>query len=310
VNIAGGEPFMWYSCSIAQNGWVVDDGISGVIDLANGVRLEPIPSWVKDDESLQLLSWKDREHVRDATLVFAAEYEADALGSPDPDWKGKAPRGIQAGIDEKFVLASVALWLAKPTLLSCGSVFHFGRSGDPTSLRQVGSLKPVWILEAENQNTLTHDDVEHARELFRVILSVPRGGTVWTALRMLVRALVEQSWEIRYLLQWIVLEALFGPDNSNETTYRLSQRIGIFVGDEGPRQKELYRLSKDAYSVRSKIVHGAKLMKMTPEKSIEMSTATEDLIRVALRKILGSPKYTAEFDSRERDTILDDLVFS
>ena len=100
---------MWYACSISLNSWFDDTPITGPVELACGVRIEPVQSWVKEDDALKLLSWTDREHIRDAELAFAVEYEADALGSPDHEWKGASPRSIQSAVDEKISLASVAL---------------------------------------------------------------------------------------------------------------------------------------------------------------------------------------------------------
>lgn len=300
---------MWYACTIALNSWFDDSPISEPIELSCGIRLEPVPSWVKSDDALKLLSWTDRENIRDAELTLATTYEAEALGSPDPEWKGASPRSIQSVVDEKFVLAAVALWLAKPARLVYGPVLHFGRNGDPASLRQAGSLHPVLISDAEQENVPMSEDLKRAGQLLEIILSLRRNATIWTAIRMLVRALTESMWEARYLWQWVVLEALFGPESPNETTYRLAQRIGLFVGDEPESRRRLFDEARQGYSWRSKIVHGRKLSNLTREKSIELSMSTEHLIRVALVRVLTTPDYLLRFDGKERDTFLDELLF-
>lgn len=271
--------------------------------------MEPVPNWVKDDEALKLLSWTDREHARDADLAFVAEYEADALGTPDPEWTGTSLRSIQAATDEKFALASVALWLAKPSRLTAGPVLHFGRKGDPSSLRQSGSLRPVLILEDENENVPTVESFELAKRLLGSILSLRRDAAVWITVRTLVRALTEKMWELRYLLEWVSLEALFGPESPNETTYRLAQRIALFVGDDSDERKRLFNETKRAYEWRSKIVHGRRLSKLKPEKSLELSAFTEGVIRRAITKVLLSKGLGSRFDGGERDKFLDELSF-
>lgn len=300
---------MWYACSISLNSWFDDSPVEGPVELSSGVRVEPVPEWVKEEGALEYLSWTDRNNIRDAKLAFAMEYEADALGSPDHEWIGSKPRSIQSMVDERFSLASAALWLAKPTRLTCGPTLHFDRKGSAASLRQSSSLRPVLIQESEAENSPTATDLVKGGDILKAVLSLRRDGTIWIATRMLVRALTEEMWEARYLWQWVVLEALFGPDNPNETTYRLAQRIGLFAGDDADERRFLFDEVKKAYSWRSKIVHGRRLSKLTPEKSEEITAITERIIRTTFTKILLNPDLVEHFDSPERDWFLDELLF-
>lgn len=304
-----GQQVKWYGCSLALNSWFEIPPVTESTELCCGVRLEPVPAWVKSDAALKLLSWNDREGIRSAELALSVDYEADALGSPDPDWNGQAPRSIQASIDEKFALASLALWLVKPTRLTVGPVLHFGRKGDPTSLRQSGSLRPILTSDLEQQNVLTAADLVDAGRFLKAILSLRRSGAVWTAMWMLLRALSESVWEVRYLLQWVALEALFGPENPNEVTYRLAQRISLFLGRDLEERKRLFGEAKEAYTWRSKIVHGARLAKLTGEKSLLLSTTTEIIIRRAFGALLTSEATLLHFDGKDRDNFLDELIF-
>ena len=231
------------------------------------------------------------------------------MGSPDPNWKGKNPRGIQASVDEKFMLASVALWLAKPSRLTCGPVMHFGQKGVSTSLRQAGTLKPILISTNDTQNELTAADVALASKLLEAIVALPRERTLWTAIRFLLSALTEKGWETRFVWLWVVLEALFGPDSPGETTYRLAQRIALFVGEENSEQERIFAATKQAYGWRSKIVHGRHLSRLTSEGSLELSANTEQAIRSALSKILLDKNRLTIFDGKGRDTFLDGLLF-
>jgi hypothetical protein len=132
---------MWYACGVAITFFAEGDSVELPVELGAGIRIDSVPEWVKTDEALRLLSWTEREAIRDAQIAFAADYDAEALGSPDSDWKGKQPRGIQSVVDEKFALAALALWLVKPTRLSCGPALHFSRAGDPESLRTASITK-------------------------------------------------------------------------------------------------------------------------------------------------------------------------
>ena len=117
-------------------------------------------------------------------------------------------------------------------------------------------------------------------------------------------------WEARYLWEWVVLEAIFGPENPNETTYRLSQRIGLFFGEDPESRRRIFEEAKKAYTWRSKIVHGGRLSKLTPETSQDMAECTERLVREAMVKILTSPELLVEFNSKNREEYLDSLLFA
>jgi hypothetical protein len=300
---------MWYACAIALNSGFQTPPIKEAVPLAGDIRIEPIPGWVKDDEALGKLSWREREWIKGADLAFAANYDAEALGSPDPSWDGAEPKSIQKAVDEKFMLASISLWLIKPCTLLCEPVLHFSQEGDSASLRQARSLRPVLVRKDEESNIPSREDIEQAGKLLAILLSLRRNGNLWTALHFLILGLSELLWETRYLLQWIVLEALFGPDSAQETTYRLSQRIGLFIAGDTEKGKSIFENAKKAYSWRSKIVHGRRLTKLTAEQSAELSLTTESIIRDGIIKILKDPANIKLFDSKQREEFLDGLAF-
>jgi hypothetical protein len=299
---------MWYGCSIVVHRFD-RPVLAAPTSLAPGVRLEPVPEWVKSDEVLKNLALNDRKAVRKSQVAFTSEYIADALGSPDPDWASSHPRSIQAATEEKFSLASIALWLAYPSPLSGGPVLHFSEAGDPASLRMAGSLKPVLVNKKETNNTPSMQDLTYSGTLLRAIMSLPRTGTIWVAARMLVRAVTEPAWETRYLLLWVTLEALFGSESPQETTYRLSQRLALFLGDDAESCKCYFEKIKEGYGWRSKVVHGSRLAKLTSEKSVEITEVAETIVRKTFTRILEHDDLTKKFDARSREEFLDSLLF-
>lgn len=300
---------MWKAYSIILRCQFENVSLASPIDISCGILLEPVPDWVKNDAALSQLSRADQEGIRNATLSFSSEYETSGLWMPDPNWNGRSPRSIQHTIDEKFSLATLAFWLAKPTPLTTGPVLHFARIGDPGSLRYSASLRSMLVSDQEEINALSCADISKARELLRAINSLDRASTSWIALRTLIRAVSERFWEARFLFEWIALEALFGTESTSETTHRLAQRIGIFVGNSPEDRKQQFLAAKRAYSWRSKIVHGSKLAKLSSENSVELATFTERILRTAMNKILLTPSLLEKFDSIGRENFLDDLVF-
>src|SRR5258708_5863816 len=89
---------------------------------AGGLTLAAVPTWVSGQEMLKGLSFHDGEAVEEATHAFVLTYPADALGSPDPDWKGPQPKSIQEAKYEVGLMANLALWLAKASPVCFGVV--------------------------------------------------------------------------------------------------------------------------------------------------------------------------------------------
>ncbi|BCG76761.1 HEPN domain-containing protein [Mesorhizobium sp. 113-3-3] len=300
---------MWYACSIARNHLLEPSPITGPFELASGVYIEPIPDWVKSEDALQFLSWRQKEDVSDAQFAFSVRYEAEAIGSPSPEWKGSRPMSVQAYADEKFSLAAFALWLVKPSTLSSGVVLHFGEDGDPNSVRQTSEQFAICVSEEEADNVITLEDLSAAGPFLSSLLSMSRDNALWTTVYMTLLALRERRWELRYLLQWVALEALLGSDSPNEVTFRLSQRIGLFLGESREDRRALFREAKDGYKWRSKIAHGGRLGNLTGEQSLRLSNATENIIRRSFHKILPSSELIDVFSGKKREDMLEELAF-
>jgi hypothetical protein len=301
---------MWHAYCIPKGCWFDDLPVNTPFHLAAGIYLEPVPDWVKDQQASENLSWGDRENIKDAQFAFMTSYEADALGSPDPEWAGTKPRAIQDTINERFSLAAFALWLAKPSTLSAGTTLHFDRENDPTSVRQAATLYNILVMESEESNEMDAADLRLGSEFLERLLTLHRPSSLWTAIQMLLLGLRESRWELRYLTQWIAIEALFGAKETNETTFRLSQRLALFLGEDISARREIFGFAKKAYGQRSNVVHGVRLEKLSKEKSLEFSAWTERHIRASFHKILLDPDLIATFgNGRSRDDYLDHLSF-
>jgi len=81
-------------------------------------------------------------------------------------------------------------------------------------------------------------------------------------------------------------------------------------GTDSEETRALFRKAKASYDWRSKIVHGLRLAKLNPAKSRELLLDLESLVRQSLRKILGDQVLTEQFDGKDREEFLDDLVFA
>lgn len=300
---------MWYTCSISPQSPVLSETIKTPIELAEGVRIEPVPDWVKEATASEFFSWQDRKEIEKAELAFVVEYDAEALGSHDPEWNGGEARSIQQSAAEKISLAVVALWLAKPSVLSCRALLHFSRKNDSSSLRSAALLRPPLISESQEKNVLAADDFKLAGKLLKAIWGVPRNATMWTAVNMLMPGLMDKFWIVRYVSQWSVLEALFGAEDPTELSYKLAQRISFFTEENAENRHELYGKIKKAYDCRSKVIHGRGLHKLSNDKIVEACSITEDLVRKSFVRILTDSDKLAKFDGKDRDKYLEGIIF-
>ena len=72
------------------------------------------------------------------------------------------------------------------------------------------------------------------------------------------RAEVKGTQEESFLMFIIALECLILPKQDMELRYRLSQRAAWFLGDTPDKRKNIKKLIKKLYDIRSKIVHSGR----------------------------------------------------
>src|ERR1039458_3917862 len=65
------------------------------IPFGDGFVLQDVPEWLRNEPVLKEITCTDRQWVLAAEHALVAEYEAAAIGEPDPGWKGKVPKSIQ-----------------------------------------------------------------------------------------------------------------------------------------------------------------------------------------------------------------------
>jgi hypothetical protein len=271
-----------------------------------GLALAPLPEWVRGDEMMKRLSENDQQGIKEARHAFVAEYEAASLGDPDPNWCGPKPKSIQDSKTELCILANLAFWLSRPSRACFTLVIHAPVFEAPVA-QQINCHRPLLCHPNDMKNVFSIDDIELARTLHVGLLKIPRPNPIWTAAHSAWIALHMNVPEVRYALWWIALEALFGPSDARELSYRLAQRISLFLAASRIEAKATFPKVKAAYAFRSKIVHGR--WHRSP-KSDEFMADTEQFARLSLNRILCDAELAKTFYQSEREAYLDDLVFS
>ncbi len=108
----------------------------------------------------------------------------------------------------------------------------------------------------------------------------------------------------------VCLEALFSVDTT-ELSHKISERIAFFIGETSEEKVEIYKKTKSAYSIRSKIVHGDMLTSKSFETALDTSFFCDDILRRIFIKILRSESLIKIFnsDNPSLDRFLIDITF-
>ena len=103
------------------------------------------------------------------------------------------------------------------------------------------------------------------------------------------------------------LEALLSTEQG-ELAHKLAERVARMLGADPSEQRELFRLVKDAYSIRSTTLHGAPLGKLA-RKLLPTAAMCDDVVRRLFLKILSSQELVALFNKGDLATYFLDLLF-
>ena len=296
------------------------ESLEGDVDLGNGVLMGPMPDWVRTAEVWEYFGLWQRKWAIEADLALRVEYEADSLSEPDPTpdpyWTGDLPRSNEDRNKERIQLATLALWIAQPSNICCEPIVH-GRFRDGQWQRRAsGEVLRLVPHVASIADPLDVHALAAAQAINTVLATLERDKGLWMGIHALVRALAERGgWEIRYLMFWIVLEALFGPESPGELSFRLSQRIAFFLAADPDAARDVYDTVKTGYAWRSKVVHGMHIQKLFftedgRSRSGELLLNVERTTRTAVERILADSDLVDTFSCKSREAFLNDLVFS
>ena len=276
-------------------------------EFSGGLWLSALPVWVAGQEILNRLSLDDRNAVEEVTHAFVLTYPAHALGSPDPDWKGPNAKSIQETKYEIGLMANLALWLAKASPACFAIILHARHEDNEPIIQRIERHSELLCHPNDAEARIKDAELPLAAVLHNGLIGVTRDTSLWTAIKATWAGLQMNNETVRCLLFWVALEALFGPEDAREITYRLSQRVGFFLGANREDARQLFETAKAGYHFRSKIVHGR--WKEDPNSTVRMAEA-ESLCRRAFARILEEQACIETFSSKRRETFLDGLVFN
>ena len=277
--------------------------------------LQDVPEWLRNDTSFlkSEVSRVDMTRTLAARHALVAEYDADSIRHPDPEWQGKKQRFIQELRFESALLANLAIWIIQPSSVCLTVGFHAltrlddGRTMDPPFLLDSQREEQLYCHPKDLDNPVEPRHVIKAAKLFEDLSTIPRNNPAWESLRAFWAGLTMAPPDLRYPYFWMGLEALFGAEDGREIGYKLAQRIAFFLAETPEVARDLFKKVKKCYEMRSKIVHGR--WKEDPKIKDVMAT-TEAIAATVVRQMMEKPGMVQVFISKERDQFLEDWVFS
>lgn len=162
----------------------VDLDPDGRWGFAGGFALSALPGWMGDQQILERLSAGDRAALEQATHRLVVAYEAEALGTPDPDNEN---RSIQETKYQHGVLANLALWLSRPSPVRFIIAIHAPQllEDHPPVVQQTLRVSPLLCHPADKDQRITEADLGLAARLHDALLALREGTSMWTATRAL-----------------------------------------------------------------------------------------------------------------------------
>ena len=301
-------------CTVSPLLWpAAIDGMNLPIVWGKGVRLDVLPDWALQEDVVGALSFWQKDRLQECTLGLIQYYERSVMEATDRNCQGARGLSLEDRAEEQVQLFILASWLAQPLPITVELIIH---ASDPDNINhwRIESLKQVertgpgpFDASAE----LGQGSVQQSRELFAAIDRLPRSGPVWTALHTLWTALQERNrGDLRVLLFWVAVEALFGPEDAREMRHRLAERMALFLAGRGEEARGLYRDVKRGYDLRSKIAHGMRVEKLDVETGERRLDEIQGWLRRSLCSILLCEEAVETFSGSNRERFLDEMAFS
>jgi hypothetical protein len=284
----------------------LDFEIKEPFQFASDATIERVPTDLREETDLKELGRFHKEWIAGCRNCLIIHYEADAPYSPDPNWKGDPPRTIEQSNREAAYLANLAFWLQHPSPIGFRWLFHMPEFDGKFIVQSSEDRNDFLCHPYDKDERVRVEDLEPAKALFAALLKIPHDTPVWTPLRSIIAALQMNVEEIRYLLLWTALEALFGAPI--EIKFRISQRIAFFITGDKNEARAVFGAIKKSYDFRSKVAHGA--WKKNKD-STDLTANTEQHLRRSLVRMLLDDNLMTNFLGKDetRNDYLEELIF-
>lgn len=204
-----------------------------------------------------------------------------------------------------------AIWLLKDNNVNCEEGYLFYQVDDTINVHT--NFYSVLYTSCDlNKNVLNidRDELRTVRNIYQNYLSSePTDSTnklslltedfdrISRALLLLHQVRAQPDLGLKIANYITTLEAIFST-SSNEITHQLSERVAFFCANNSTERLEIYKKLKNAYSIRSLIIHGDKLSSKRVSELENISKECDVILRKSLLKILQSDELLNIFKSK------------
>jgi hypothetical protein len=223
---------------------------------------------------------------------------------------------------ESFLLM---LWLLKDNAINTEMAFAIHRQDGHLSTSS-NLLGNVFSMSSGKKPSTRYsvDEVKDAARLYRKSISIPSrpferkttqlvsGSKRISRASYFVQA-ARSSWDltIKVANYCSAMEAMFASSQA-ELAHQLSERVACYLGDSLDARLDVYRQVKEAYGIRSKVVHGSTVKEGEAPKIIQAANNCDLIMREVLVRVIGDAGESAVFDlaAPEFDKYFQERVFS
>lgn len=165
----------------------------------------------------------------------------------------------------------------------------------------------------------TRDELRHSRQLFRehfagnVVfkdqLITEKHSRFTRAMYFLITARFSHDLGVKIANYSTAFEALFSTD-AQELSHKLSERIACFLETDPIARITIFKELKSAYSIRSKVVHGASGSTKVQASAEIAAKSCDNLLRKIFLKILDDRELLKLFLETTNDNDMDNYFLS
>lgn len=309
------------TCAVALRGLALRGSYGRGIKLADDIFLSNDSSNIKDfvNKHISWIGVADAQVFLNPESVFVYSHYKKSLDSIDGDV-------AQRELDNFLMIVQSFLaftWLIKDNCIfqDCGFSELKSHGNHIKSKNYMGDHFYLSTGSKHITDEFTAEEIKNARELFHMFQGKPvttdlklislepqiKAGTssnrISRCLIAVFRARQTLSVEEKIAQYISGLEGLFST-SSSELNYRLSERIAFFLGEHSAERKSIFNLIKNAYQVRSTVVHGATMPKNfdNHEQLTQLSVSCDDLVRKSLEKCLSSKELIVLFVNKDKNS--------
>lgn len=181
-------------------------------------------------------------------------------------------------------------------------------------------------VDNSSESIFTFEDIENAVTILKSIFSTQKikyilpstpplhqddkNNIVFRSIYLI--SIIRKSFDLSMKIanSCLLFELYFSADSS-EIIHKLSERIAFFLSNNAEQRIKIYKCVKDAYNIRSKLMHGDYLKSPLYNRIQEVANNCDSLIRVLMYSIISYKEVRTIFlmDNAQKNEYFERLVF-